>query len=63
MSKIAAELLEKVPWLTNISTINTVIFFILLVIIVVGVLRMKKEDIDEYKNIPLNDDDENNSKN
>lgn len=62
MSKIAAEILDKIPWLADISTVNTVIFFILLVIIVIGVLRMKKEDIDEYKNIPLNDGDEEISK-
>ncbi len=62
MSKIAAEFVENVPWLVDISTINTVLFFILLVIIIVGVLRMKKEDIDEYKNMPLHDSDEEISK-
>ncbi len=62
MSKIAAEFIKNVPWLVDISTINTVLFFILLVIIIVGVLRMKKEDIDEYKNMPLHDSDEEISK-
>ena len=62
MSKIAAEFANKIPWLADVSTINTVIFFILLVIIIIGVLRMKKEDIDEYKNLPLNDGDEEISK-
>ena len=62
MSKIAAEFVKNVPWLVDISTINTVLFFILLVIIIVGVLRMKKEDIDEYKNMPLHDSDEEISK-
>ncbi len=62
MSKIAAEFVKNVPWLVDISTINTVLFFILLVIIIVGVLRMKKKDIDEYKNMPLHDSDEEISK-
>ena len=58
MSKIAAEFVKNVPWLVDISTINTVLFFLLLVIIIIGVLCMKKEDIDEYKNMPLHDSDE-----
>jgi len=62
MSKIAAELANKIPWLSDLSTINTIIFFILLVIIIIGVLRIKKEDIDKFKNIPLNDGEEENSK-
>ena len=62
MSKIAAEFVENVPWLVDVSAINTVLFFILLIIIIIGVLRMKKEDVDECKNMPLHDSDEEISK-
>lgn len=63
MSKIAYEFAKNVPWLDEISTINTVFFFIMLVLIIIGVLRMKKKDVDEYKNMPLDDGNEQKSVN
>jgi cbb3-type cytochrome oxidase subunit 3 len=57
MSKIVSRLLENVTWLDELSGILTVFFFILFTVIVVVVLRLKKEQVDEYKNLPLSDDD------
>jgi cbb3-type cytochrome oxidase subunit 3 len=57
MSKIVARLLEDVTWLDELSGILTVFFVILFIVIVVGVLRWKKEQVDEYKNLPLSDND------
>ena len=57
MSKIVSQLLDGNTWVGGVSTINTVIFTLLFVVIIIGVLRMKKNDVDEYKNLPLNDDD------
>ena len=57
MSKIVARLLEDVTWLDELSSILTVFFVILFIVIVVGVLRWKKEQVEEYKNLPLSDND------
>ncbi len=57
MSKIVARLLEDVAWLDELSSILTVFFVILFIVIVVGVLRWKKEQVEEYKNLPLSDND------
>jgi cbb3-type cytochrome oxidase subunit 3 len=59
MSKIVARLLENVTWLDELSGVTTVFFLLLFIAIVVGVLRMKKSEVNEYKNIPLNDNDSN----
>ena len=55
MSKIIARLLENVTWLDELSSILTVFFVLLFIIIVVRVLRWKKEQVEEYKNMPLSD--------
>jgi len=57
MSKIVARLMENVPWLDEISSITTVFFILLFVAIVIGVFRMKKDKVKEYKNYPLNGND------
>ncbi|MEZ5083431.1 MAG: cbb3-type cytochrome c oxidase subunit 3 [Bacteroidales bacterium] len=57
MSKIVARLLENITWLDELSSILTVFFVLLFTVIVVGVLRWKKEQVEEYKNLPLTDDD------
>ncbi len=59
MSKIVARLLENVTWLDELSGVTTVFFLLLFIAIVVSVLRMKKSEVNEYKNIPLNDNDSN----
>lgn len=58
MSKIVGRLLENVEWLHNLSSILTVFFVIMFILLIVDVLRMKKEDIEEYKNIPLSKEDD-----
>lgn len=57
MSKIVARLLENVTWLDELSSVLTVFFLLLFIVIVVGVLRWKKEQVEEYKNLPLSDSD------
>ena len=57
MSKIVSQLLEGNIWIGDISTINTILFSLLFIAIIIGVLRMKKDDVDELKNMPLNDND------
>ena len=56
MSKIAYELSKNIPWLDEVSSINTVIFSLLFIAIVIGILRMKKSKVEEYKKFPLEDD-------
>jgi cbb3-type cytochrome oxidase subunit 3 len=57
MSKIVARLMENVAWLDEVSSITTVFFILLFVAIVIGVFRMKRDKVEEYKNYPLNDND------
>lgn len=57
MSKIVSRILENVTWLDELSSILTVFFVLLFIVIVVGVLRWKKEQVEEYKNLPLSDND------
>ena len=59
MSKIVTRLLENVTWLDELSSVTTVFFLLLFIALVVGVLRMKKSEVDEYKNIPLDDNNSN----
>lgn len=63
MSKIVKNILQDVTWLQDLSTILTVFFVIIFAIMVVSVLRWKKEKVDEYKNMPLTDDNHDNLKN
>ena len=53
MSKIIKNILQDVTWLQDLSTILTVFFVLMFIALVVGVLRWKKEKVEEYKNIPL----------
>ena len=48
MSKIVARLLENVTWLDELSGITTVFFLLLFIAIVVGVLRMKKSEVNDF---------------
>lgn len=56
MSKIIKNILQDVTWLQDLSTILTVFFVIIFIVMVVSVLRWKKEKVEEYKNLPLSDD-------
>ncbi len=55
MSKIVSRLLENVTWLQELSGILTVFFIIIFIIVVVRVLRWKKEKVNQYKKMPLDD--------
>jgi len=57
MSKIAYEIARNIPWLDEVSSINTVIFTLLFTAIVIGILMMKKSKVEEYKRLPLDDDE------
>lgn len=57
MSKIVKQLLENVYWLDELSTIMTVFFAVVFTIIVIQILRLKKDEVDEFKHIPLSDED------
>ena len=57
MSKIVAQLLEDISWLDELSSVLTVFFVLLFVVIVVRVMKWKKEQVNEYKNLPLSDND------
>jgi hypothetical protein len=57
MSKIVKQLLENVYWLDELSSVMTVFFVLIFTIIVIQVLRLKKEEVTEYKKIPLADSD------
>jgi len=60
MSKIVSRLLENVGWLQDLSGILTVFFLVIFIIMVFRVLNWEKEQVEEYKNMPLNDDDSDN---
>ena len=55
MSKIVAILLVDITWLDEWSSFLTVFFVIMFIVIVVRVLAWKKEQVNEYKNLPLSD--------
>lgn len=57
MSKIVKQLLENVYWLDELSTIMTLFFALIFTIIVIQVLRLKKDEVYEFKQIPLSDQD------
>lgn len=57
MSKIIARILENVTWLDELSAILTVFFILLFIFIVVSVLRLRKDEVEEFKRIPLNDNE------
>ena len=59
MSKIVSRLLENVTWLDELSSVTTIFFLLLFIALVVGALRMKKNEVDELKNLPLDDNNSN----
>ncbi|MBM3436754.1 MAG: cbb3-type cytochrome c oxidase subunit 3 [Bacteroidetes bacterium] len=63
MSRIIARILEDVTWLDELSSVMTIFFILLFVFVVYGVLKMKKSEAEDYKRIPLTDDDSDNYSN
>ncbi|MCB0805569.1 MAG: cbb3-type cytochrome c oxidase subunit 3 [Bacteroidales bacterium] len=60
MSKIVHTLLENVAWLHDLSGILTLFFTLIFVVVIIRVLRWKKEDVEEYKRLPLTDNESEN---
>ena len=60
MSKIVHTLLENVSWLHDLSGILTLFFTFIFVVMIIRVIRWKKEDVEEYKNMPLTDGESDN---
>lgn len=57
MSKIVGKLLEDVAWLQDLSGFLTLFFLAVFVVIIVRVVRWKKDQVEEYKNLPLTDNE------
>ncbi|MCB2220346.1 MAG: CcoQ/FixQ family Cbb3-type cytochrome c oxidase assembly chaperone [Bacteroidetes bacterium] len=57
MSKMVGKLLEDVAWLQNLSGFLTLFFFMIFIVIIVRVLSWKKEQVEEFKNMPLTDEE------
>lgn len=57
MSKIVSQLMEGYSWINGVSTINTILFTLFFAAIIIGVLRMKKSDVEKFKNMPLENND------
>jgi cbb3-type cytochrome oxidase subunit 3 len=60
MSKIIKNILQDVGWLHDFSAILTVVFSLIFFAMVIIVIRWKKEKVEEYKNIPLSNDGQDN---
>ena len=56
MGKFIRSIVDTQDWMNNIAIINTVVFSLLFAFLIYGILKMKKKDIEEYKNFPLEDD-------
>lgn len=59
MYKVISNLLEDVRGMDVLSAISVSFFFILFIIIMISVIRMRKEYAEEMKNMPLDNDDRN----
>jgi uncharacterized membrane protein YozB (DUF420 family) len=55
MGKLIRSITEIQEWANDVASLNTLIFSALFIFIIIGVLRMKKEDVEKYKNFPLDD--------
>jgi hypothetical protein len=53
MYKVISSLLEDVKGMDVLSAISVSFFFILFIIIMINVIRMRKEHAEEMKNMPL----------
>ena len=49
--------MENVSWLQDLAGILTVFFVVIFVVVVIRVLKWKREKVEEYKNMPLTDND------
>jgi cbb3-type cytochrome oxidase subunit 3 len=59
MYKVISNLLEDVKGMDVLSAISVSFFFILFVVVMISVIRMRKEHAEEMKNMPLDNNDQN----
>ncbi len=59
MYKVISNLLEGARGMDVLSAISVSFFFILFIIVLISVLRMRKEHAEEMKKMPLDNDDRN----
>jgi len=57
MYKVISSYLEDVKGMDVLSAISVSFFFILFIIVMINVIRMRKEHADEMKNMPLENND------
>jgi len=57
MYKVISSLLEDVKGMDVLSAISVSFFFVLFVVVMISVFRMRKEYAEEMKNMPLNGND------
>ncbi|MGB5695208.1 MAG: hypothetical protein WBM46_06125 [Polyangiales bacterium] len=57
MSRFAAELFERSPALLY-PVIALILFFIVFLVVIIRVIRMKASDVDRYARIPLEEESE-----
>jgi len=58
MYKVISSLLEDVKGMDVLSAISVSFFFVLFVIVMISVFRMRKEFAEEMKNMPFNNNDQ-----
>jgi cbb3-type cytochrome oxidase subunit 3 len=57
MYKVISNLLEDAKGMDVLSAISVSFFFILFVVVIISVIRMRKEHAEEMKNMPLDNND------
>ena len=56
MGKFIRSIVDTQDWMNNLASINTIVFSLLFIFIVYSIMKMKKKDVEKYKNFPLEDD-------
>ena len=59
MYKVISSLLEDVKGMDILSAISVSFFFVFFIVVLISVIRMRKEHAEEMKNMPLNNEDRN----
>jgi hypothetical protein len=59
MYKVISSLLEDVKGMDVLSAISVSFFFVFFIVVLIRVIRMRKEHAEEMKNMPLNNEDRN----
>jgi len=61
MSGLLSQLTEDIQWAQDIAVLTTVFLALVFGYIVIMTLRLTRKQAEEFKNIPLDDDNGNNS--